>query len=116
MYMPNYCYNDITIITYDKDQHINNIFDKTARGADITVKTRTANAIELTIITIEQPNYSWLDDLIDRYPAWWLKNTWWAENGFAGVWVGYHKHGEKTVKRAEWDDISIDDIKSMNKK
>ena len=114
--MPNYCYNDITIITYADDQPINNFFDKTARGADIKVKTRTNNAIELTIVTIDQPNYEWLESLIDRFPAWWLKNTWWAEHGNAGVWVGYHKKGKQTIKRTEWDDISIDDIEKMNKK
>ena len=91
-------------------------FDKTARGADIKVKTRTNNAIELTIVTIDQPNYESLESLIDRFPAWWLKNTWWAEHGNAGVWVGYHKKGKQTIKRTEWDDICIDDIEKMNKK
>jgi hypothetical protein len=114
--MPNYCYNEITIITYDKEQPINNFFDKTARGADIKIKCRTDNAIELTFITIDKPNYKWLNSLINRYPAWWLKNTWWAENGDAGVWVGYHKKGEKTVKQTEWDDICINEINEMNLK
>ena len=108
--MANDCWNEITIITYDDLQGINNIFDKTLRGVNVKVKTRWQNGMELSVRTDCIPNFNWLESLIDSYPAWWLKNEWWEEGGMAGVWVGYHKHNKKIIKKLEWDDICIEDI------
>ena len=102
--MPTYCYSDITIITYDKSQPIYRVIVKFKHeGADIRITKRSDNAIEFTIVTEVQPNYCWLHTLTDKYPAWWLKNLWWSENGTAGVWVGYHKQCKKILKSTDWD-------------
>jgi hypothetical protein len=110
--MPNDCWNDITIITYDTSQGVNNIFDNTLRGADVKVKKRWKNGMELTIMTEWNPCFKWLESLIDTYPKWWLKNEWWEEGGTAGVWVGYHKNDKKIIKKLEWDDICIEELHS----
>jgi hypothetical protein len=55
------------------------------------------------------PNYEWLESLLDKYPNCWVKNEWSEEGGFAGVWVGYFNNkNEKIVKQMDWDDICIE--------
>lgn len=110
--MDNDCWNDITVITYDDSQRINNIFDNTLRGVEVKVKTRWQNGMELTFKTNFSPDFDWLESLIDAYPAWWIKNDWWEEGGSAGVWVGYHKNKKKIIREIDWDDSCIEEILS----
>jgi hypothetical protein len=40
-----------------------------------------------------------------KYPLCWIKDEWISEDGKAGVWIGYNN----SIKRLEWDDLSIED-------
>jgi hypothetical protein len=50
-----------------------------------------------------QPDFAWLEGLLQKYPSLWVKNIWHEEGGTAGVWIG---GGAKDgIKRLEWDDM-----------
>jgi len=108
--MGNDCFNDITLITYDKSQGVNNIFGNYLRGADVKVKKKWSNGIKFRFISKCNADYEWLESLIDTYPGWWIKNEWWEEGGNAGVWVGHHKNDKKTIKHIEWEDVCIEEL------
>ena len=110
--MSNDCWNDITVITYDDSQRINNIFDNTLRGVEVKVEKRWQNGMRITFLTNFGPDFDWLESLTHSYPAWWIKNYWWDEGGTAGVWVGYHKKNKKIIREMDWDDSCIEEISS----
>jgi len=54
--MGNECFNDITLITYDKSQGVNNIFGNYLRGADIKVRKKWPNGIVFRFISKWNPD------------------------------------------------------------
>jgi hypothetical protein len=56
-----------------------------------------------------QPDFKWLDSLLDKYPNCWVKNEWNEEGGLAGVWVGSVIDNKKIIKEMDWRDLSIEE-------
>jgi len=60
------------------------------------------------------PDYEWLEGLLDKYPNCWIKDEWSEEGGNAGVWVGYNSSNnqnnekEKMIQSFAWDDLCIE--------
>jgi hypothetical protein len=48
-----------------------------------------------------QPDFAWLEGILQKYPSLWVKNIWHEEGGMAGVWIG----SDRGIKRLEWDDM-----------
>jgi hypothetical protein len=56
-----------------------------------------------------QPDFTWLEGLLDKYPSIWVKNIWDEEGGDEGVWVGTKRSGEKKIDRMEWFGMCIEE-------
>lgn len=55
------------------------------------------------------PDYEWMEGLIDKYTSAWIKDEWTEQGGNAGVWIGSRKTGEKVIQGLEWEDMCIEE-------
>jgi len=107
--MPNDCWNTITI-TCNSIEELNNFVSNELQNKEkqynenIVMMKRRENGIKFSQTTAWNPDYVWLESLVSKYPNVWIKNEWYEEGGFAGVWIG----SKKGMKFMEWEDLSID--------
>lgn len=118
--MPNDCWNHVTITCQNPEAvgELNNLIinelkhkedDKYVYHETVDMLKRGARGIIFDIWSAWNPNYGWLEGLLDKYPNCWIKNEWYEEGGFAGVWVGFvNNNNEKIIKDLQWDDICIE--------
>ena len=119
--MPNDCFNHITITCEDisKIEELNaliinelqhkSVNEKYVYNDTVNMLTRGHRGIIFDLWTAWNPNYEWLESLLDKYPNCWIKNEWWEEGGFAGVWIGYvTTSNEKDIKQLTWNDICLE--------
>lgn len=119
--MPNDCFNHITITCEDisKIEELNaliinelqhkSVNEKYVYNDTVNMLTRGHRGIIFDLWTAWNPNYEWLESLLDKYPNCWVKNEWWEEGGFAGVWIGYVTNSnEKDIKQLTWNDICLE--------
>jgi len=119
--MPNDCWSHITITCENREavDELNNLIitelkykegDKYVYH-DETVKMikRGTRGIIFDMWSAWNPDYEWLEGLLEKYPNCWVKNEWSEEGGCAGVWVGFmNNNKEKIIKNLQWDDICIE--------
>jgi hypothetical protein len=118
--MPNDCWNHITI-TCENDSgndELNQLIKNELQSNDgedyyyhetVTMIKRGRRGIIFDIWSAWNPNYEWLESLLNKYPNCWIKNEWSEEGGLAGVWVGFMKYNNQPIiQTLTWDDISIE--------
>ena len=109
--MPNWCWNRITVTgeravldNLMKDDHLQNIpeefFSKKASGQGIEIFSMGSRW---------EPEYKWLESLLDNYPDIWIKNSWSEEGGREGVWIGTNIGEKKEIKQLEWEGMCIEE-------
>jgi hypothetical protein len=109
--MPNWCWNHITVtgeraVLDDlmKDDNLQGIpdefFSKKASGQGIEIFNMGSRW---------EPEYEWLESLLDKYPDIWIKNMWSEEGGREGVWIGTNRGEQKEIKRLEWEGMCIEE-------
>ena len=117
--MPNDCWNRITITCENIEfaEELNNLIinelkhkedDKYVYHETIDMLKRGTRGIIFSLLSAWNPDYEWLDGLLDKYPNCWIKNEWIEEGGFAGVWIGFVENNEKIIKQLTWDDICLE--------
>ena len=118
--MPNDCWNHMTITCENLEAvgELNNLIfnelkheegNKRVYHETVNMIKRGTRGIIFDIWSAWNPNYEWLESLLDKYPNCWIKNEWSEEGGFAGVWIGcVNKNNEKVIKELQWDDICIE--------
>jgi hypothetical protein len=119
--MTNDCWNHIMIVCDPTDQpscdqlrqfiidELNQIYQNDDVFDDkIRIHKQHHSYILFTLWSRWYPDFEWLDGLLDKYPALWIKNEWYEEGGQAGVWVGRIVEEQKEIRHFDWDDICID--------
>ena len=116
--MPNDCDNYLTITSEFPDeltQLIQNEFQYKSNESDeylfrqtVKIQKRGCRGIQLRVWSAWQPDFEWLEGLLDKYPTAWIKNDWIEEGGFAGIWIGTRTDGEKNIRHFEWVDLCIE--------
>ena len=117
--MPNDCWNHITITCENREftEELNNLIinelkhkedEKYVYHETVNMLKRGTRGIICSLWSDWNPDYEWLDSLLDKYPNCWIKNEWSEEGGFAGVWIGFVKNNEKIIKQLTWDDICLE--------
>jgi hypothetical protein len=115
--MPNECNNTMTITCHEDAEELTRLvtnelqickFGRYFYKETIRMNKRGRRGIHFNMVTAWEPDYEWLEELLDKYPKCWVKNEWWEEGGFAGVWVGCIRNGEKIIRQMNWVDICIE--------
>lgn len=119
--MPNECDNYITIITYHNQEELENLITNELERVEENVSMynvykdnvrmvkRGKKGIIFHTTSSWNPNYDWLEGMLDKYPNCRIKNEWIEEGGIAGVWVGYvNNDNNKIIKNMSWNDMSIE--------
>ncbi|VVU94782.1 hypothetical protein CPAV1605_507 [seawater metagenome] len=108
--MPNDCFNNLTIVSHDNPKQLQNLFDNEFTDKKIRIDFKGNQGILLEVWTPWQPDFKWLESLLEKYPNCWIKNEWWEEGGRAGIWTGGSViNGEfEKIKKLEWNDICIE--------
>jgi hypothetical protein len=114
--MTNDCFNHITITSENKNeldvllrdelQHKKD--DKHIYYENIRMIKRGKKGIIFELESRTNPDYDWLNTLLDMYPHCWIKNEWWEEGGNAGVWIGSVKNNQNCIQSMEWEDLCIE--------
>ena len=106
--MPNDCWNTITITCNSIEElnklESNELQDNNSYHPSIIMMKRREKGIKFSQTTAWNPDYKWLESLVTKYPGAWIKNEWYEEGGFAGVWVG----SVNGIKCMEWEDLCIE--------
>lgn len=133
--MPNDCYNYITIIGDSKmiqelyeaefefesirpippeeestsyDWHCKNWGTQWNRY-EYTLDQKGTRGMKCIFTTAWNPPIALLKFLLEKFSDIWIKCEWYEEGGTAGVWIGKHRDGIKSVKEIEWEDLSIEE-------
>ena len=66
--------------------------------------------IIVKIWTRNQPDYTFLEHLLEKYKEVHIKNIWTEEGGYGGAWVGSYdyKKGETKIQNFKWDELCIE--------
>jgi hypothetical protein len=110
--MTNDCFNNLTIVSHDNPQQLNNLFETEFIDKKIQIDYKGDQGIKLELWSPWTPDFKWLESLITKYPECWIKNEWWEEGGNAGIWTGgaIYKGRSENIVRIEWTDICIEGI------
>jgi len=115
--MPNDCWNHITITCQNDAEELNNLImnelqhrkdDQYAYHETVDMLKRGTRGAIFKLWSAWNPDFEWLDGLLDKYPNCWIKNEWSEEGGLAGVWIGFVEKNEKIIKQLTWDDICLE--------
>jgi len=117
--MPNDCSNRITITCEDREftKELNDLIinelkhkenDKHVYHETVEMLVRGTRGIIFNKWSPWNPNWEWLESLVDKYPHCWIKNEWGEEGGLAGVWIGFNRDGEKKIDALTWLDICLE--------
>uniref|UniRef100_A0A6C0B9M3 YubB ferredoxin-like domain-containing protein n=1 Tax=viral metagenome TaxID=1070528 RepID=A0A6C0B9M3_9ZZZZ len=117
--MPNDCWNCMTITCENIEfaEELNSLVinelkhkegEKYIYNETIDMLQRGTRGIIFNAWSAWNPDYEWLENLLDKYPNCWVKNEWSEEGGLAGVWIGFVKNNEKIIKDLTWDDICLE--------
>ena len=115
--MPNDCTNIVTITCEDEEIlnkliHDNLQFydgEKYVCNENVKILRRGCRGIIFEIWSGWNPDYQWLESLIEKYSGCWVKNEWHEEGGMAGVWIGFiNDNNEPVIENFYWNDLSIE--------
>ena len=104
--MPNECYNHITITSRLGIDHFMHDIEQLP---NVSIEKCGKYGVRFEYVTACTAKYTWLDWFLEKYASCWIKNIWNAEDGKAGVWIGYYYNDEKNIKLLEWEDLSFED-------
>ncbi len=117
--MPNDCWNNLTIIGSKEDiaryaaKELKKMDGQTIPEWAIKVECVGSRGIIYKVWSRWQPEFHWLEGLLDKYPSLWIKDEWSEEGGYEGVWVGTVKEGEKVIQRMEWMGLCLEERASF---
>lgn len=115
--MPNDCTNLITITCPQEEiltQFIENelmLIEKhnTKHNEFIKIHKRGKLGIIFKLWSAWVPDFEWLENTLNTYQDFWIKNEWREEGGMSGVWVGFIKNNEPRISKLSWMDLSIEE-------
>jgi len=118
--MPNECWNNMTITCEENEytQELKDLVRNELQYLDgdsyvykkhVTMHKVGRRGIIFEVLSGWQPQYEWLEKLLHDYPHCWIKNEWYEEGGYSGVWIGYTgKDVEPKIQHFMWNDICIE--------
>jgi hypothetical protein len=109
--MPNDCCNHITITCENPHvrDELTSLVENELQNENVRMIKQGRRGIIFDVWSPWNPDYEWLEGLVDKYPNCWIKNEWYEEGGLAGVWIGFiNNRNEKTIQDFTWDDICIE--------
>jgi len=115
--MPNDCTNYVTITCKDEEV-LNTLVRENLQFYDgdnyvykehVKMIKRGCLGIYFNIWSAWNPDYKWLESLLEKYPDCWVKNEWQEEGGLAGVWIGYFDENEQVIHNYCWRDLCIEE-------
>ena len=111
--MPNDCWNKIEIAS--GEEAIKSIYNNEIKTIidyhpDNRITRMCKRGIILKTWTPNQPDYKFLEDLLNKYREVHIKNIWTEEGGYGGAWVGSYdyKKGETKIQNFKWDELCIE--------
>lgn len=110
--MTNTCSNHFTIIGDPSDisdfynKVLHPMIEQTQNSFTqvVSIRRHTRKGMMFRVITGWNPNYEWMKNVLDTYQSFWMKNEWYEEGGYAGVWVGQYRNGEQDISTIIWND------------
>ena len=107
--MGNDCLNYITIVCHENPPQLQLLHDEQLNTENHHIVKKSKQGIIVKIWTKWNPDYDWLDGLVEKYPECWIKNEWEEEGGYAGVYVNGSLFGKKSERTSvTWNDICIE--------
>jgi hypothetical protein len=115
--MPNDCTNIITI-TCEHEEFLTEFIENelqpiekhnTVYNEVIKIYKRGKRGIIFKLCSAWLPNFDWLENILNNYQYFWIKNLWHEDGGMAGVWVGFMKDDEPFINELTWKDLSIEE-------
>ena len=105
--MPNECNNHISIVCHENPDQLQQLYDNELKKDNVVHKSE--QGILMNYTTSWNPDFEWLDSLVEKYPLCWIKNEWDEEGGSAGVYVNGTLNGVKQERLSvNWNDICIE--------
>jgi hypothetical protein len=109
--MSNDCWNEMTVTGSKED--IQSFLQQEFVGLPDWAHTKhvtSETGLQFKLWSSLQPNFQWMEGLLEKYPSLLVKNLWYEQSGTAGVWVGSKEKGIKTL---QWDDLPLEEMSSI---
>ena len=96
------CHNTITVISQNTDALEHFIDNRILEYFQIQISYRSATKIIANYQSSWTPPINWLCDILNEYPSCWIKNSWHADDGTAGIWIGCIINNEPLIQQMNW--------------
>jgi hypothetical protein len=121
--MSHYCHNSLTI-KFSSENHLHDfVYDYVENYAGAREKkivSKGTRGIITTCFTHEEPDFEWLEKILQDYRGCWIQNDWASYiQGVAGVWVGSWNESIReecpedplfqVINQMKWKDLSLED-------
>jgi hypothetical protein len=103
--MPNECSNCLTITSTAESDIVSILQDIHHEIPSVSVKQQYKLGIVIYYLTAWEPNFKFIEKIVDKYPLSWVKDEWNSEDGTSGIIIG--KKNE--LKSMSWIDLSIEE-------
>ena len=78
--------------------------------AKARIRQHKPNYLTLTYNFRNEPCYDYLSELLQVYPACWMKNEFHSEEGLCGVWIGQMENNVPKIQEHSWRELSYEGI------
>ena len=117
--MTNDCWNEIEIAAEEdiiKQIYFNELkpiiqqFQRMAYAPNHRLTRLCKKGIIIKMWSPNEPDYKFLEKLLEKYQKVHIKNLWTEEGGYGGAWVGSydHKKQETKIENFRWDELCIE--------
>ena len=111
--MTNDCWNEIHIAT--GEEQIKTVYNNELKKLleyhpDNKINRMCKKGIIINVWSANQPDYKFLEGLLEKYKEVYIKNIWCEEGGYGGAWVGSYdyKTGKPKIQNYIWDELCIE--------
>jgi len=79
-------------------------------GQRIEVCNRTPKHFVVSYEFRNEPVYEYLQELLQKYPMCWMKNTYMGDDGSCGLWIGRIVGGKPQIQTAIWQELCAEEL------
>jgi hypothetical protein len=97
-------------ILNNMDSECQEIADRFFSPDEINIIKRLPTYLALSYEFRNLPIYYYLERLLATYPTCWIKNTYYTETGWHGLWVGRFVGGKPSIQKFEWEELNDEEI------
>ena len=93
-----------------EDEKLKHIGERFFGLQNVYVDNRDGRHLVVSYEFRNEPVYSYLEALLQKYPKCWMKNTYCADSGDCGLWVARMSSGKPDIQTCSWIELCDEEV------